>query len=333
MDPRAALTRPSAQTESAVVADQAVFTSLRSPTGNGYRLIAASRGISADERKEIIRTAPSHNSLHDGADGARALASFVLQSGRRCLYLSRNAGREYSGRGGCRVCTHVLVTDADGYRRFACNPLAIEAATWDAVGDAPARTAGGSLKPLELRPASTGSPAWRVENAPPPTAVTQRMERLLAAVRGGGRLLVAHAPAQREMLCWLLSALPVALREPLSVSYGIRFAPSRRYQVMLAEVHSVSVDAEVTAEGIRVFDWRSPAAVDDADVEAWAGLVRRQDPLAGPPGVWGPDDSDPRGVGGRGQNNAGPAQADRPAGIGWAASALAGLPPGRRRLG
>lgn len=325
MDSRPALT--GAADTMTVVVDQAVFTSIRSPTGNGYRLIAASRGISADERKEITRTAPSHQSLQDDADGARGLASFVLESGRRCLYLSHNAGREYSGRGGCRVCTHVLVMDEDGYRRFDCHPLMIEAATVDAVGDAPARTAGGSLKPVELHAPTSHVPAWPVAGPLPPPTVTQRMERLLAAVSGGERLLVAHAPAQREMLCWLLSALPVTTREPLSLSCGMRFVPGRRYQLMLANVDRGSAGAAVAEEGITVFDWVLPEPLDEADVTAWAASIRQREPLAAPPAeVWpatqdGSETADAR-------KHPTPAVPMMP----WGAFPGAGRPPGRRRF-
>ena len=70
-----------------VQVERAVFTSMRSPMGEGYRIVAASNGICADERREILRCAPSHGSLCDSSPGATGLASFGLDNGRRCIFL------------------------------------------------------------------------------------------------------------------------------------------------------------------------------------------------------------------------------------------------------
>ena len=43
--------------------DQAIFTSIRTPMGEGYRVIAASRGVRPNEKQSITRNSPSHDSL------------------------------------------------------------------------------------------------------------------------------------------------------------------------------------------------------------------------------------------------------------------------------
>ena len=43
--------------------DQAIFTSVRTPMGEGYRIIAASRGLSSPEKQAITRMSPSHGAL------------------------------------------------------------------------------------------------------------------------------------------------------------------------------------------------------------------------------------------------------------------------------
>src|SRR5690606_38204025 len=83
--------------------DRAVFTSIRSPMGSGYQVVAASAGVSADEKREITQRAPSHGNLCDNTPDAEALAAFVLRSQRHCVFLSRHAGAEPSGRGGYRI--------------------------------------------------------------------------------------------------------------------------------------------------------------------------------------------------------------------------------------
>ncbi|RME37117.1 MAG: hypothetical protein D6788_10140, partial [Planctomycetota bacterium] len=93
-----------------VECDQAVFTSLRTPMGEGYRVVAASAGVRPEERRVITRVSPSHDSLCDDGreskERVRALACYPLPTGRLCIALSLPAGNEHTGRGGLRVYTH-----------------------------------------------------------------------------------------------------------------------------------------------------------------------------------------------------------------------------------
>ena len=43
--------------------DQAIFTSIRGPMGEGYRIVAASRGLRPEEKQAITRLSPSHEAL------------------------------------------------------------------------------------------------------------------------------------------------------------------------------------------------------------------------------------------------------------------------------
>ncbi len=135
MDPRSVV-GGAASAAGTVLAEQAVFTSIRSPWGRGYRIVAASAGISPDEKREIVQRAPSHQSLCDASPQGRGLASFAMQSGRRCVFLTQNAGVEHSARGDFRVHTHVLVLEPAAYRCLGCDPLAAAAAARAALGDA-----------------------------------------------------------------------------------------------------------------------------------------------------------------------------------------------------
>ena len=56
--------------------DQAIFTSIRTPMGEGYRIIAASRGVRPEEKQLITRRSPSHGALCEVTGGAeKALAA------------------------------------------------------------------------------------------------------------------------------------------------------------------------------------------------------------------------------------------------------------------
>ncbi len=53
----------------------------------------------------------------------RAVMSFQLPSGKRCVGLTRPAAGDYSGRGGVQAITHVLVVPTEDVNRFAGNPF------------------------------------------------------------------------------------------------------------------------------------------------------------------------------------------------------------------
>ncbi|MBN1361535.1 MAG: hypothetical protein JW993_13135 [Sedimentisphaerales bacterium] len=142
-----------------VPADQAVFTSVRSPMGGGYRIVAASPGVRADEKAEMTRRAPSHASLcGDGPDAvadepdAVGLLAYPLASGRYCVALSQYAGWEHTARGGHRVHTHIVVLDRQAYLEFGCNAVRVHAALKEAVGGRPILKPPPKLGQLSLSP-------------------------------------------------------------------------------------------------------------------------------------------------------------------------------------
>ncbi|MBU0718028.1 MAG: hypothetical protein KJ749_07255, partial [Planctomycetes bacterium] len=99
--------------------DCAIFTSVRTSMGEGYRIIAASRGLRPDEKQVITRNSPSHNGTCAPPSSADAetptvvgAAFYPLPPGRLCVALSTHAGAEHTGRGGPRVYTYNVVFDA-----------------------------------------------------------------------------------------------------------------------------------------------------------------------------------------------------------------------------
>ena len=106
-----------------VPCDQAVFTSVRTPMGEGYHLIAASAGLTSEEKTEITKRSPSHNGLCGAGDQAAAVAFYALPTGRLCAAWSYPAGREHSGRGGLRVYTRVAVFNDASLSAFVYNPF------------------------------------------------------------------------------------------------------------------------------------------------------------------------------------------------------------------
>ncbi len=108
--------------------DQAIFTSVRTAMGEGYRIIAASPGLRTDEKQAVTRNSPSHEGLcasqqTDAYDGwpIAAASIYKLTSGRLCVALSCSAGAEHTGRGGQRIYTHSVVFAAEEFAHCGFN--------------------------------------------------------------------------------------------------------------------------------------------------------------------------------------------------------------------
>ncbi len=115
-------------TDTTLTCDQAIFTSIRTPMGEGYRIVAASRGLRANEKQVITRFSPSHGGLcapdhvePDKTTGVIGVAFYRLPTNRLCVALTCSAGAEHTGRGGQRVYTHNVVFDASEFSRCGFN--------------------------------------------------------------------------------------------------------------------------------------------------------------------------------------------------------------------
>jgi len=212
--------------------EQGWFTSIRSPLGNGYRLIAASPGLSAAEKRELVACAPTHDSLCDQSANGRGLAAFRLSSGRWCLFLSRHAGREPTARGGWLVETHVLVLEPDAYQQFGFNPLCVQAAR-DVALLSPADTRRSCLPPLELTSGLAATSAFDCAVAVDEPEIKQ-LSAVTAAVLEGTPVIGTVANPARA-LGGLMTAVPTAIRSRLSISCGLRFTPTRAFTLVLTD--------------------------------------------------------------------------------------------------
>lgn len=276
MDHTAAVDQTGASPASAR-AEQAIFTSIRSPMGRGYRIVAASAGILRDEKREIVQCAPSHGSLCDPSPTAAGLASFKLRSGRHCILLSRSAGIEHTARGGYRIHTHVLVMDPLAFRRLHCDPLSVEAAalpaiTEDLLGSPPTR-----LDPLLLA-GQPKQPAGKEADAvvPPLTADVDCMMHILSAVLDGRSIMVVAAPVPRQTLRRILGAAPMAVRRELSLSYGLKFSPSRPFQLVFTNAERSETERIVRDHDMDIFHWQSPPSPAKSSFDTWLRFVRQR---------------------------------------------------------
>ena len=256
--------------------EQAIFTSIRSPMGEGYRIIASSRGISADEKREIVQCAPSHGSLCDQSPEAAGLASFKLRGGRHCLFFSKAAGKEHTGRGGYRIHTQVLVLDSEAYGGFHFDPFVMVAAWASSDGNAELRTPPTRLEALSLCTGgeSVGE-AVRGGAAKFAGPFAGQVARVALALLRGECTLVRGVPAAREVLQAALEATPAGVRRALSVSYGLKYSPRRRFDVALTEVTAGEMERIKRDSDIRIIDWKDCAFPNEDPYEGWLGLSER----------------------------------------------------------
>ncbi|HEX5105734.1 MAG TPA: hypothetical protein VFV87_18065 [Pirellulaceae bacterium] len=105
--------------------EQAIFTSLRSQRLDGYQLAAHSSGISEEIAKELATWGPAHDSLWSHERDAASVNFHRLAGGLFCISQTSLAGAEYSGRGGGRVYTQMLVVPREALARFADDPFQI----------------------------------------------------------------------------------------------------------------------------------------------------------------------------------------------------------------
>ncbi len=247
-----------------------VFTSLPSPTGEGYRVVAASSGLRAQEKTEITRRSPSHGALCSAAADARAVAISTLCSGRVCVSLSRFAGAEHTGRGG-RVWTEALLIEAADFLLAGGHPRAFV----DAVAAAPLSVArlGTPIQKLSLPLSSSRAAAW----FPPAIAPDVRGADLavMAALMFDRSPCVVAAKDPVAALDGALSLLPLALRVSVNVSAGLRFANSRRATLYVVE--SIDFDTRRATRGrpVELLDAADLAGRSLGVLEPWLALMSR----------------------------------------------------------
>lgn len=239
-----------------LVCEQAIFTSIRTPMGEGYRIIAASRGLRQDEKQAITRTSPSHDSLcwspHDQEGAAEKLAAafYILPTGRLCAALSRYAGEEHTGRGGHRVYTHHVAFEPDDFPACEFNPFVVLRAMVAAGLNEP------QLKPApvlpELNLALNGTPRDQEEGEEScetvaPDASGEAAE-LWGPFAGPWRRYVLHTVLEGRSIIvnlpdgWTERAEAILLGIPGPMRAAISFGAGLKYSVGRGHVLSLLVD-------------------------------------------------------------------------------------------
>lgn len=251
--------------------DRGIYASDRSPMGVGYRLIASSAGITAEEKRAIVRCAPSQGNLCEDGPDATGLASFPLSSGRQAVLLSRHAGIEATARGGYNVLTHVLVLDQDDFALIGWDPFVVAQLTLAQLGDEIPTNSVARLEPLPLAcPLDDVSTPLKT----PDVSLIKPFITALAALLERTRTLITGVAAAPDVLRWLVQATPAALRQGLSLSYGMKYTRARQFDLVLADPSPTEIKRVASDGDLNVLDWHASVQMPNASYQAWLQFVQ-----------------------------------------------------------
>jgi len=246
--------------------DQAVFTSIRSPMGEGYRVIARSPGVTRTEAAEITTRAPSHGGLCLETDDAFGFLALPLESGRYCILYARHAGTEHTARGGHRVHTLAVLLTAEQFDRFSGNAVRMLAAV--AKGSpAPLIEDRATLEPLHVSIPVGASPF--LERPEFAALITAVISKLLA----GDACIIRGAHRPLTLLETAIELTPHSTRSKMSVLAGITYAPNRGITLSLVEGDERVIARSIQGHGVTWLGWDDPLDLDDHPARAWLTLV------------------------------------------------------------
>lgn len=263
-----------------IACDQAIFTSVRSGNGEGYRIIAGTPGIQAGERVEITRRSPSHNGLCNDSDPeAVGLESYALPTKRHCVAYCCHAGSEHTARGGQRVYTHAAIFDRQAWRQFQANPVAVHAALAKHVQEN-----GPILKPaIRLEKLVLTAPA-PVGNLPQigQTGANDTVDWALSAATdllAGQQMILLNAPNPYRLLEKIILSMPEEMRETLDTSIDVKFSPARRMRLVMTAEPRPELERRIAGLPIQIRFASQPLEETvrgaNAAFDSWENLLRR----------------------------------------------------------
>ncbi len=256
--------------------DQAVFTSTRGPMGEGYRIVAASRGLRPEERQAITRLSPSHEALcwkpaEGEDDSTRYAASFYpLPTGRLCVAFSCYAGAEHTARGGHRVYTHNVIFDEHDFPRCGFNPFQVVRAMVAAGLTIPQLVMGAVLSDIQLSIGTTNIPRISSFAASVDSPHRRYVLRRLLEKRA---IIVPVQDHWLESTEALLMGVPGPMRSKISFGAGLRFSLGRRHRLHLFCDEKGAARTRITGQPVEYLDPIGMPPEDDAS--AWVAFVDR----------------------------------------------------------
>lgn len=253
--------------------EQAIFTSLRSQRLDGYQLAAVSPGLTAEEMQELSVWGPAHDSLVCQRRRRPLSINFHrLASGRFAVSRTHLAGKEYSGRGGGQVYTHILVLQDETFARFAYHPFRVlEAAEvagrldlWE--GGEPTLASfpmAGSCTPssgMEVARAKQTLSAWLLARL---VHITMLPQEVGVVTDRNPHLQVAA----------MFDLLPLHRRQEMTFSTGLKPSGQRHFHLCVTHTDEDLKDVRLLDRRRMWFDLRQEVADPIEKLDEWAEFV------------------------------------------------------------
>lgn len=255
-----------------MLVEQAIFTSARTERLDGYQLVAATDGISADDSQSLTQWCPAHDSLVESSPQATSINFHPLPSGNYCISRTMLGGAEYSGRGGGRVFTQCFVVPPKLLQKFSNNPFrmleAISAAGHVRYYEAiPTR-----LETFQLvgRSSVIDRSLLRKLRTDPRRS---RLCAVVAAVVGNRSVCVIERRAPELWLAALFSVLPVECRTQVSFCTGLQFSGRRPFRCASRRTLERDVRKSSQRSGITLLDVDELGDSGDEIPRGWATLA------------------------------------------------------------
>ncbi len=233
--------------------EQALFTSAQTRQARGYHLVARSPGIT-DELAQILSVwGPTHDSLVGPDVGFHSLNYFAASDDWGVLSRSVLGESEFSGRGGFRVETNLLLMRREQLAGYGYDPLAL-GRTALALGHLRLRTCSpGELTPIELPCSSLlCEPAagrhWLADT--PPSELT---DRILNKLRDH-RVAVIGARDPVPVVSNVLSRLTDRDRVSFSFTTGLKPSLHRKFDLQFLPTAESRSQRQLEASGIVCVD-------------------------------------------------------------------------------
>ncbi len=256
-----------------ILIEQAILASSREEPSGGCRLLAASPGLGADDRRDLAAWGPSHACLWEPHAGARSVNFHRLHSGNFCISRTTLTAGEDRGHDPQRVSTHCLVVTSAGLGEFAGNPLALlEEAAAAGVFDPPA-FAPESLPPLQLDGGAAAVDLPLLEQVAGQLG-PQRLAALVQAALDGVCLAVSGGRPAYQLVAAVLNCLPVECRHAFSFSTELKFSSRRPFRIISLPRGQAERDWLAQCSNVTLLDLDREAG-PGAPLGDWARLIER----------------------------------------------------------
>lgn len=250
--------------------EQAIYTSIRSPMGAGYRIVAGSNGLSADDRKQLTQRCPSHGNLSNPAAEATGWLAFPLEAGKYAVTVACHAGREHTARGGERVYCHAVVLTSEQFLAYGCDAVRVVAAMSVAGAGRPSLTPPERLPKLRL---CTEAESLADTEGWVTAAEREHVLEAAAHVLGGRTVIVCGAASPDDVVACVSESLPYATRRRIAASCGVKFAPQRRLGLICMQSARDEAARQVAGQDAAIIDWSQPVVRQPSPYDPWLRLV------------------------------------------------------------